>query len=657
MDIADYRVREIVLEDERFVLYRARDAGDNQVLLKCARAGAAPEQLSAFSADFASARRCDVPAIPRPIRIDTARAGNLYQVRQHVPGQPLSLWIDGQLPRPSLGEALQIASLLVRALEPIHARGFVHGEVYPGNVLYDFEGRGVYFVDCAWMRSHATAAASSSRSPSPYLAPEQTGTQHGQLDGRADLYAVGVILHQLATGDLPGEGVARPPRGDDRASRSLAPILAGLLARDRNQRYGNVAEVKRELARCLEEWRGQRLLPEAAPDRPDSAEAIRFPEEPFGRLSVRNALAEALRDANRGEPTLVVLTGAGGSGKSTVLADLRRSARRADALVLSGGWNPHDRELPFRGLVPVCEQLVEWLSTRARAERDRLVGELRVALGDGCAVLTEAFPVLEVVLGIHPRPVLGGMLERQNRLTYCFGSLLAALASGDRPGAAGAGRRPVGRRRQPADPGAPARSRLLAPAADSGDGADRARWGGDRVRGRARRGSPAVRPDRADAVAVTVRGSRCPQLHRPRPGRDRRAGRAAGRIAGRDVPGKPAGSARDLGLGGQPRTGAFQPGRGVLDLAAGGDPEQPASEDVAQILAQRISALPAPALAALGAAACLGATFDGPVVAGLLDRPPAEIAAALEACLTAGFLLPVREEAGTAPSRPICLSS
>ena len=103
----------------------------------------------------------------------------------------------------------------------------------------------------------------------------------------------------------------------------------------------------------------------------DASGVVRFPEEPFGRPGLRSALYESFVDATRGNPTLVLLTGAGGAGKSTLLADLRKTARTSDALVLSGGWTPLNRDIPFRGLGSVCEQLVDWVSTLDKDERTR----------------------------------------------------------------------------------------------------------------------------------------------------------------------------------------------------------------------------------------------------------------------------------------------
>ncbi|HEY0467012.1 MAG TPA: protein kinase, partial [Polyangiaceae bacterium] len=234
-DLADYAVIEVVLEHDHFALYRARDAHNGEVLLKVTRDGASHDQLSALSSDFLTARRCDVPAIPRPIRIDTMATGGTFQVRRHVPGQPLSQWRDSRPVRPSQGESMQIVLLLLRALEPLHARGFVHCDINPRTLLYDSDRRGIYFVDCALTRGYGAVIQRKAWQLTPYLAPEQILDDAGKIDARADLYAVGVIGHELVTGELPSEeGLA--PIVTASISGKFASVLAKLLNRDRERR-------------------------------------------------------------------------------------------------------------------------------------------------------------------------------------------------------------------------------------------------------------------------------------------------------------------------------------------------------------------------------------------------------------------------------------
>src|SRR4030095_3757534 len=117
--------------------------------------------------------------------------------------------LDQRMPRPSLGEALRMTILVLEALEQLHARGLVHGDLRPEVLLYDPEGRSLHIVDCGWACERGSALRPFADRSGPHLAPERTGAAAGPLDGRSDLYSVGVLLHQLVAGELPSNSGLR----------------------------------------------------------------------------------------------------------------------------------------------------------------------------------------------------------------------------------------------------------------------------------------------------------------------------------------------------------------------------------------------------------------------------------------------------------------
>src|SRR5262245_42240943 len=143
--------------------------------------------------------------------------------------------------------ALAISEQVAAALDAAHARGLVHRDVKPSNVLLDPDEH-VYLADFGLTRRIADPVvdAGSSLGTPAYLAPEQIRGE--QVDGRADQYALGCLLYESLTGEPPfrhdsdvGLLFAHlehepPARGD-----GLDPVVAKALAKDPDDRYPSCA--------------------------------------------------------------------------------------------------------------------------------------------------------------------------------------------------------------------------------------------------------------------------------------------------------------------------------------------------------------------------------------------------------------------------------
>lgn len=170
-----------------------------------------------------------------------------YMLLERVEGRSLRTILK-EGPLPPL-RALEVVDGVLDALECAHEVGIIHRDVKPENILITPRGR-VKLVDfgLAWNPDpEARTTKGRTRVGTPmYMAPEQVRRPEG-VDGRADLYSLGVVLLELLTG--------RPPRKQGRAftlprglDPAVAPFLKGLLAADRSRRPTSAGEARRFLA-------------------------------------------------------------------------------------------------------------------------------------------------------------------------------------------------------------------------------------------------------------------------------------------------------------------------------------------------------------------------------------------------------------------------
>jgi AAA ATPase domain/Protein kinase domain len=418
------------------------------------------------------------------------------------------------------GELTGLAAGLARAVAEMHRRGVVHRDIAPANVVVS-GGGAPCLVDFALATAlaeirpefthHAGIAGTLA-----YLAPEATGRTGRPVDQRADLYALGATLYELACGEPPfGTGdplrlihdhLARVPVPPAQANRAipggLSQVIMHLLEKEPDNRYQTADGAVYDLERVQE-----------ALARPAAAE-VRIGERdvplrllPPSRLAGRDdevaALEAAFADALAGRCRGVLVGGAPGVGKTALADELRPAVTGADGWFVAGKFDAYRRDLEFDAGYQAFRALGRLLLAEPEEELARVRERVLGAVGLNAGLLAAVLPEFAALLAVPPEP--GDPLTAQLRVQRAGLQVLRAVASRRRPVVRVPGRRggcgaSAGGAAVPV--AGPARG--AAPAAGQPAGVRlRRHGGGDAARGRGRGGRPG-RGDRTAHVRQSV---------------------------------------------------------------------------------------------------------------------------------------------------------
>ena len=244
-------------------VYRAHDTElDRTVALKVLRAGnlARDDEKARFFRESRSAAQLRHRAIVTVHEVGEYE-GCPFIISDLVQGVTLAEWIVTR--RPTFDQAATLVAELADALRHAHENGIIHRDVKPSNIIIDDDGQ-PHLMDFGLAKREAGEIAitldGQVLGTPAYMSPEQARGEGSKVDGRTDVYSLGVILYEMITGELPFRGNTRmllhqvlhdepkaPTSLNDRIPPDLETICLQSMAKEPPRRYPTAGELADDL--------------------------------------------------------------------------------------------------------------------------------------------------------------------------------------------------------------------------------------------------------------------------------------------------------------------------------------------------------------------------------------------------------------------------
>lgn len=462
LELSGYRIEQQIHQSSNTRVYRGQRLSDDKavVLKQLNHEHPMPLQLARFKREYELTCRLELAGCIRAYEL-VPNQHNLVIVLEDIGGESLNRWLkvdDRQRPtafrrqRESLPELLRLAVTMSDALAQLHGSGLIHRDVNPSNIVYNPVTDQMQLIDFGLATKLVLEYAqlehpNTLEGTLAYLAPEQTGRMNRAVDQRSDLYSLGVTLFELFTGQRPFNEpdalglihahLAKAPPLPQRQAAYIPDIVADiilkLLAKNAEQRYQSALGLKADLSHCLQSLQRAEPLSAFTLARHDTPEQLHIPETLYGRESELQQLLATFERCSQGSCELLLVNGPAGIGKSVLVQELYRPITEKRGYFIAGKFDQYQRNIPYASLLEAFRSLIRLLLTGSEQELADWRQRLLQSLGPNGQVIIDVIPEIELIIGPQPALPTLGPTETQNRFNRVFQQFIGVFTQAEHP--------------------------------------------------------------------------------------------------------------------------------------------------------------------------------------------------------------------------------
>ena len=443
-----YELASVIRQGSSRAVCRAREtaSGDRVIIKSLLDRRASSRALGLLRHEYRLLKQLRIPGVARA-RDLLYHDGRPHLVMDDLGGLSLSEWMEAG--RPDLPEFCAIARSATENLAQLHKARVIHKNINPRHLLVhpDLTTHLVDFSIASRLHHEIQKYASPSvlEGSLPYISPEQTGRTNRAIDRRTDLYSLGITLYQLLVGRLPFDAgddlewvhchialTPPPPRQIwPDCPRVLEEVVMKLIAKAAEDRYQSADGLLSDLVACEDMAPGENAG--FVPGRHDRSEQFHLPQALYGRETQIAALRDAFEAVSEGATAMMLVTGHPGVGKTSLIAEIHQPIVRHRGYFISGKFDQYKRDVPYASLIQAFGELIRLLLTESeealRAWRQRVLD----ALGESAQVIVEVLPDVALIIGEQPPVPELEPAEAERRLNRALQDFVRTFAGPRHP--------------------------------------------------------------------------------------------------------------------------------------------------------------------------------------------------------------------------------
>ncbi len=456
--IPGYQLREKLYESYNSYVYRAlNDEMQKPVILKILK-GEYPgtDRINRLRHEYEILRSISLEGIIKVLGFENFN-NNYTLVMEDFNGESLKKIIE--IRRLDLNEFLKLSIKLCDILGRLHQFNIIHKNINPTNIVWNQENGQVRIIDfgISTILSREVAFIQNPREfegTISYISPEQTGRMNRMLDYRTDLYSLGVTFYEVLLGQLPFQSsdpmelvhchIARDPvplsrikvpfRSTEKASYEiLLAIIFKLMSKSAEERYQNAFGLKADLENCLEQLNSTGKICGFKFAGKDFSNRFQIPQKLYGREKEIEMLLDSFDRICQGNKEMTMVCGYAGIGKSALVNEIHKSVVAKRGYFISGKFEQFKKNIPYHSIIQAFQQLIRQILTENEEQITSWRAKIMEAVGPNGQVIIDVIPEVELIIGIQPPVPQLPTQESQNRFNLYFSNFIGTFSNERHP--------------------------------------------------------------------------------------------------------------------------------------------------------------------------------------------------------------------------------
>jgi predicted ATPase/tRNA A-37 threonylcarbamoyl transferase component Bud32 len=449
--INDYQFTEIIHESNHSIIYRGiREIDGVKVVCKVLNSEYPDlKEVERLKREFDILKRLQIPGVIKVLALEMYKNSPAL-ILEDFNGKSLKTLAN--IYNNKIEMFLELALQLVSILGDVHRNKIIHKNIKPSNILINHEINLIKIIDFRFSsllenENQILINPQHIEGTLEYMSPEQTGRINRIIDYRTDFYSLGITFYELLCGVLPFSfkdpieilhaHIAKQPLSPNSINSQVPEVISNIVMKMMNKnaedRYQSAFGLKADLNKCLGEYSKNCKISNFLLGEFDIIDRLQIPQKLYGRKTELAIMLSAFEKISAGRSEVIFVSGFSGIGKTSLVKDIQKTVVNKKGYFVSGKFDQFNKNIPYACIIQAFRELVRQLLTESTDRIEYWKDELLRVLGRNGQVIINVIHELELLIG--PQPPVSELepADAQNRFNIYFLSFVKIFTKPNHP--------------------------------------------------------------------------------------------------------------------------------------------------------------------------------------------------------------------------------